>query len=748
VKLLDKQASFSGGELAPALWARDDIQQYRYGLRKAKNFFITRHGAAVSRPGFSFVAETDGTEPILVPYYYSDQMAFILEFNVSRAAPRGFIQIYKNGKRLQSGGGFGSGAPFRLTNPLTYITGTNFKLKWSQQGRFLYLTSGDEGSLHPSAVWRISKNNDIESSTAWSIVELKFDLVPYRGTRPMFRSPRPTEDVPKGFFKKEWSWYVSQVCQRLSDGSFFETKAKKVTEEWIALNNNKPPPDDRTVTDIPDDMHVVYNAAGKAMEVTWPQYVNNKYGSSAELNNVDYVVKTARIYRGRGFLKGLVGEESWDKGSFIDYGEEPNYNSPPPEGENPFILNKKTEVPTAVAFFQQRLVLGNTKLRPNALWFSAVDDFENFDRRYLPIPEAAVLDVRLAAKRAEFIRHIFGVEKLLVFTDSSVWVVGPRDGAISIQNLPETRFQTDVGSANNPAPLNLEEAILYVRSKGNGVRDLFYDERHGSFIGGDISFLAQHFLENYTITSWCYAEDPYAVIWMTRNDGKLISLTYSKALNIAAWCLHDTDGEFLSVASIPEGDEDRVYAVVKRGLRRFVERLAPCRMVSDVKDAMCLDSAVSYSGAPTTTISGLDHLASKQVFCNADGNKVGPLTVSGAGQVALPFAASKVHVGLKYTPELELLDSLEAREKRKLVKWVTWEVEASRGIWTGENSDSLVEWKQRRTGDDWGPVPLETGRVRISIKSKWGEHGRAMLRQEDPFPLRVLGAIREGAEGE
>ena len=79
------------------------------------------------------------------------------------------------------------------------------------------------------------------------------------------------------------------------------------------------------------------------------------------------------------------------------------------------------------------------------------------------------------------------------------------------------------------------------------------------------------------------------------------------------------------------------------------------RDTSSAEDAYCVDSGLSYDGAPETVFSGLDHLEGEAVAVLADGNEITGLTVSG-GSITLDREASVVHVGLAYTPAIELLD--------------------------------------------------------------------------------------------
>ncbi len=91
-------------------------------------------------------------------------------------------------------------------------------------------------------------------------------------------------------------------------------------------------------------------------------------------------------YRGRGQLFGLVGRCAPNE-RFADFGDEPDYETPPLRGESPF---KAGEYPAAVAFFQQRRCLAGPTQR---FWLSALDEYANHDVPVLNWMRAAA-DIR------------------------------------------------------------------------------------------------------------------------------------------------------------------------------------------------------------------------------------------------------------------------------------------------------------------------------------------------------------------
>ena len=76
------QRSFSGGEIAPSLYARVDTVKYETGVRTLRNYFVMRHGGAQSRAGSEFVAEvSDSTATVrTIPFIFNASQTYVLEF--------------------------------------------------------------------------------------------------------------------------------------------------------------------------------------------------------------------------------------------------------------------------------------------------------------------------------------------------------------------------------------------------------------------------------------------------------------------------------------------------------------------------------------------------------------------------------------------------------------------------------------------------------------------------------------------
>ncbi len=734
-----RQSSFAGGELSPTLHGRTDLDVYRVGLRRSRNGWITKHGAWMSRPGLKRLgaAALAGFASRLEAFIWSDDTAYVIEFASGR------LRVWFDDALLNI-----NGVGWINT---TWNNVEVFELKVAQIGDILTICHKSE---QPYELTRTGH-------TTWALTAVSFDVPAYGGIKPRMwdasTSVPPQTTNAGGEYVREWAYKVTEL-RRYDDGRLVETLPEDVTETTDgtleATKSGDVPAEFIVSQQFP--VRIAFRTGGLLGTGTGYEFIGT------------------RIYRGRGSVFGLVGEvegsQGLDAGGFFkDFGEEPDYSRPPPSGRNPFeILDTdgsalRTERPTVVGYFEQRMVFGamvidDTAYRPGTLLFSKTNDLLNFDRQQILTADGPI-EITLAARRREQIRAILGLDRLLVFSDQGVWVVGA-EGALSPVDLVQARRHADVGIVANVDPIVVDDTVLYVRAKGTGIRELAFSNERGAFAGGNISFLAQHLFEGYEITALCYAEDPHGLVWALRSDGKLLSLTYDRSAGLVAWSWHDTNGVIESICTVPAGSEDQLWACVKRTIGgsdvRSIERLAS-RVVDSVADAICLDAAITVSAPGSSVISGLSSLEGEEVWALADGQVFGPYTVLG-GAIELEELVEDppdvVHVGLRFVPEIELLDLADARDKQKIVKSVAIDVEGSRGLYVGEalpasdaSTEGLSEWRQREVDDAYAAMELFTGQAEVSIRGRWNRHGRVALRQVDPLPLTVLGVTREGVGG-
>jgi hypothetical protein len=90
------QRSFVGGEIAPELFGRIDLDKYQSGLAECLNFVVLPHGPAQNRAGFSYILQTkyQDKKSNLIEFAFSTEQTYVLEFG------DGYIRVHTNGGTL------------------------------------------------------------------------------------------------------------------------------------------------------------------------------------------------------------------------------------------------------------------------------------------------------------------------------------------------------------------------------------------------------------------------------------------------------------------------------------------------------------------------------------------------------------------------------------------------------------------------------------------------------------------------
>jgi hypothetical protein len=752
--IASRQRRFESGELAPGLHGRDDVEQFASGVAEMRNFFPTRHGAAVSRPGMEYLGRTKKTStvsPRFIPFTITADLSYVLEIGAS------YIRFWQDGALVEH-----AGIPVEVASPWTAAHAR--ELKVTQLASSMVLT-------HPSYAPR--ELVLVDTTPTWTLSTVSFDITGYAGWVPMIVKPLYVADSSHP--AREWHIYVTEIVQR-ADGTVYESLAEPClwTIEFDAFAG-------ATILDRADIVELTTNKwpvyPDMPLEITFDLRIlgadETFYGARTILGN--------RIYAGRGGLIGLIGEVlglplsdydtsapsaapavsggsvGGDHGRFIWYGEDPDYTHSPPAGRNPFAVPDptdpygaplRTEDPSCCCYFEQRLAYGRTDERPNWIWLSSTNNFSDFDKYVEPLDEDAI-ERQIASLEYEEIRSLVPRERLFVFTSAGVYTYGTGGGEpLSPVGFASAIHVSPVG-ASLLQPLSLPNALLYERAMGGGVRDMAFSNERGGYHSGDLTFLADHLFDGHRIVAWAHAIVPWGLIWAVRDDGKLLSLLYERERGIVGWSLHETEGWVEDLCVVPEGDSHAVYLSVRRdgtlgtsghyNVERFTER-----KLSDVTDAVCLDAAVSFTDGPYTEIAIPTHLQFETYSYVADGEVYGPIQGLGETTITLGKPAGKVHIGLPYTPRLKLLPLSAARTKEKLVKRATLEVELSRGFYVGEDGETPTQFIERQVSDDYDALALETITTDpVDITSAWNRYGVLFIEQRDPLPLTVLGVTRE-----
>ena len=347
------------------------------------------------------------------------------------------------------------------------------------------------------------------------------------------------------------------------------------------------------------------------------------------------------IYREEAGYYGFIGISNGL--SFVDNNYEADTSDTPKEDWNPFADGNH---PATVAFHQQRLVLGGTASSPQSFYLSRTGDFENF-RKSRPFMDDDPVEYVLASGSIDAVQWVESFGDLLVGTSGAEYKATGEGGVITAKSVNITS-QSYWGSAGL-APIIVGNSVLHVQRHGAHVRDLFYSLEKDGYAGNDLSVMAPHLFEGHSLVQWAYQQSPGSRVWIVRDDGVLLCLTYMKEHDISGFTRHVTDGEVLSVASVSGDNEDAVFFVVRRAGRCFLERLAGEFGRNDpMAEAFFVDCGVTVrSEEAVEEIGGLEHLEGRELAALLDGSPAEGLTVRN-GKIVLPYPARVIHAGLPY----------------------------------------------------------------------------------------------------
>lgn len=301
---------------------------------------------------------------------------------------------------------------------------------------------------------------------------------------------------------------------------------------------------------------------------------------------------------------GFIGQAT--TAAFSDINITPDATKTVPIGYNPF---DGANYPSTVGYFQQRMVFAASKTQPQTIWMSRTSDFHNFGYSD-PNRDDDGLEITLASREVNQIRHLVSLRELLVLTSGAEWsITGSSDSGItpdSISAIPQSYVGT-----NSVLPAIYGNTALYVQARGGKLATLAYNYVADGFVAQDVSVLSSHLMRGYTLEDMAFTLAPNGVVWIVRNDGALLGFTFLADQQVYAWHRHDTDGEYESVASVPEDDEDFLYCIVKRTIngvtKRYIERMESRQLTKygsgdlPYDRSFFVDCGLTYDGRQTAT---------------------------------------------------------------------------------------------------------------------------------------------------
>lgn len=679
--------NFTSGEMSPRLEGRTDLSKYFNGCRRLENFHVHPHGGITRRPGFRFVAEAMHPEnPILlIPFEFSNDQTYVLELGEDEFG-QGHMRVFADGGVVLTG-------VEEYIRDMPYTADEFDRLRFAQSADVLIL-------VHPNHPVRKLTRKDHDD---WELAEMSFIGQPEAWTEGNYPSV-------VGFFEQRLVLAATPSqpgtvwMSRTSDFADFRLKTREVPlDGWR----------DREIVDGNGDS-IRDGKAGDTFALLDGDGFECRDGLKGQ-----HADGTTRYYRYKG-TKNLVAsgadktitfqetpgtngiEEIWDSGGEL--------NS---EFWECFKVGERTEAPA-----------GGTPLSDDGI------------------------EATLSGAQANAIEFVVPRSKLWVGTAGGEWTIGGTNSdAVSPEGIKANHEGTCGAAASRPEPVGF--ATLFIQRSGRKIREMAYRFESDAYVSRDMTVLSEHITES-GLVQMAYVQEPDSVLYCTRGDGVLVALTYAPSQEVAAWSRIVTDGFVEGITSIYSqvSKRDELWAVIRRtvngGERRYIEILEG-EFNGDVEDAFFVDSGLTYDGSPTSSVSGLEHLAGRTVSVLADGAVHVDVVVGGDGIISLERPASKIQVGLPYDSLVQPM-RLEAgskrgtaQTKRQRITKVSVRFYNTLGGKVGADSNHMEPMYFRSPSTPMGnSAGVFSGDKTVNFPKGWNRDGLLTIQQDQPLPMTVL----------
>ena len=793
------QTNFTAGQFSPRLFGRIDVAKYKNAAEQIINGVVQPHGGVYRRPGTKFINEvrTSADKTRLMPFEFNAEQSYCIEaghqymrFYTDQGpilnANKNITAITKANPAVVTSNshGFSDGDWVYIQNVggMTEVNKKYFKVAGKttntfqlndvdgnaiNSSSFTTYTSGgtaasvvqittpyDKADLYEiqfaqtaDVLFLVHKNYHAKkvtrsSNTDWSIADVVFVDGPYlpeNVTTTTFDPSGTTGDIS----------ITASAVTGINDGQgFLSTDVGRLirigyqADEWAASTAF-------AVGDVVRNSGNVYEAI----------QAGTSAGSGGPTNEGDNIVDgsvTWKYIDDGGIAFGNATITAITSTTIVDVTVNRTFASH--NADTHWSLgaySDTTGYPRAVAFFEQRLFFAGSKEQPQTIWGSKSGDFETFTPSAL---DDGSINVTIATDQVNAIRWLSPGTVLAIGTAGGEFTLSSSNDqeAITPTNIRVVRQGTR--GSYPTRPIRIDNRVLFIQYHRRKLREMVFEFATDSFVSPDLTILAEN-ISGSGFVEMTYQQEPDSVVWATRDDGKLIGLTFQKDQEVVGWHEHTVGGTSAaveSVTAISGSGYDEVWMIVKRTInsvtRRYVEVLQSKFDTArgDTKtDAFFVDSGLTYSGTATATLSGLDHLEGQSVSILGNGSVYPNQTVSSGQITGLSPTVTSAVVGVGYDTEITTLrpeaggDDGTAQGRAKRVFETTFRFLDTLGAEFGPKGKTVDRILFRSGSDpmDSSP-PLFTGDKTVQTHGSWEESSQVTVKQTQPLPFELTAVIK------
>jgi hypothetical protein len=546
-------SSFIAGEASPRFSGRVETQQYNQTVQSIRNMLIYPQGGAGRRPGtirktrLTKTNLSDPTKGRLIPFYGTDGTRWqicLIDEQIDASSVTDAADGFTPWRAINVATG-------DIENISTVVSHTDY----GTPATIDYWASGINDPYDFDLTLRDFPFNEIQYAQSGDLLVLVHDKMPptiirYDGTQTaaqgrqfttrLFADPRQTNFSGNNTTIPYFTPFEADAIAL--DGSPLTSPGLKVTRTGATVStaNFKVEPVGSTYSYFTPKFagrFLIFSDAGSSYMLFVTRYV-----SAVEV--------TAR----------------WVSGPTIANGANSNYDTN--NADSSFRIGTWGDDwgwPKTVSFFESRIVFGGTRLYPDKVWFSEIDDIfqilpkNNAFQQDADYGVATVSTDAFAATLKEDvyseIRWMSSKKTITVGTSLGEAVMqGPDPNQTIGPTNFVSNFETPHGSSYVQS-LKFENAVLFIQRNKQFLRELVFNLDENSFVAPNLNIISSHIasksaLERLEVdydptyspgvfVAMVKQESPDGLVWLLDNNGTLCCMTRDRTQNIVAWHFHE-----------------------------------------------------------------------------------------------------------------------------------------------------------------------------------------------------------------
>ena len=499
------QTNFTAGELTPKLAGQVDFKKYNNGVATMENMTVFPQGGTSRRYGSRFVGEVKNSANAtrLIPFEFNVTQSYILEFGDQ------YIRFYKdNGQIVEASKaisgltaadpgvvtatshGYSNGDHVWINSVvgMTEVNGRRFTVANKTTNTFELSGIDTSGYTAYSSAGTAEKVYEIATSfTSAQVFDLKFTQ-----SADVMYIVHPLHEPTKLTRTGHSAWTIAEVDFQV--GPFLDLNTTTTTLTTSATTIG----------------------AGRTLTASASLFASTDVGRSVKLGDgwgkITGYTSVTEVTWTIVVAATDSGSVTWSIGAWSD----------------------TTGFPSAVSFYEQRLVFAGSTNNPQTIWASESGSYEDFDAG--DADPADAFTYTIAANRVNVIRWLAPARDLIVGTAGGEFRVGrPTGEPLKPDNVTITQ-QTTYGG-HTTQPIQIGSAVLFVQRQKQKVREFAYRFEDDAYVAPDMTLLAEH-ITGDGIDDVDFAQEPESIYWAVREDGVLLGMTYQREEDVVAWHRH------------------------------------------------------------------------------------------------------------------------------------------------------------------------------------------------------------------